>query len=96
MPVAWYRLEADGTRLLLTLHVQPGAKRTEVVGLHGDALKLRVASPPAGGRANAAVVAYLASVFGVPLRDVTLLQGESSRRKLIEIRGPTLDPARLH
>jgi uncharacterized protein (TIGR00251 family) len=44
---AWYRKTADGW--LLTLHIQPGAKKSEVVGLHGDALKVRVASPPVDG-----------------------------------------------
>jgi uncharacterized protein (TIGR00251 family) len=78
--------------LTLILHVQPGAKRTEVAGLHGDALKIKLAAAPVEGAANAALVAFLAEVFGVPQRQVILKQGNKSRRKVIEIiqavRGP--------
>lgn len=87
---AWRR--EDGTALVLTLHVQPGAGRTEVVGRHGDALKLRVASPPQEGRANAALLRHLADIFGVPLAQVSLLRGETSRRKTVRIEAPRLRP----
>ena len=49
----WLRVAADG-RITLTLHIQPGAKKTEFGGLHGDALKIRLAAPPVDGKANAA------------------------------------------
>lgn len=87
---SWRR--EDGTALVLTLHVQPGAGRTEVVGRHGDALKLRVASPPQEGRANAALLRHLADIFGVPLAQVSLLRGETSRRKTVRIEAPRLRP----
>ena len=81
-----------GGRLTLILHVQPGAKRTEVVGVHDNALKIRLAAAPVEGAANAALVAFLAEVFGVPQRQVVLKRGNESRRKVIEIiqavRGP--------
>jgi hypothetical protein len=48
----WYRSHDDGQRLTLTLHIQPGAKRTEASGVHGDALKVRLAAPPIEGRAG--------------------------------------------
>ena len=80
MSVAWRR--ADGDALVLTLHVQPGAARTEVAGTHGDALKVRLAAPPVDGKANAALVRYLADAFAVPLRDVTL----AARRDLAAAR----------
>lgn len=83
----WYRSEDTGKRLILILHIQPGAKRTEVVGPHGDALKIKLAAPPVEGAANAALLAFLAGVFGVPQRQVILRQGARSRRKIIEIEG---------
>lgn len=86
----WRRV--DGSTLLLTLHIQPGASRTEVAGLHGDALKVRVASPPVDGKANATLLDFLAEVFGVPRRDVTLVRGETSRAKVVRVAGPRLRP----
>lgn len=81
----WCRSDNTGERLTLTLHVQPGAKRTEAGGLHGDALKIRLAAPPVEGAANAALVEFLAGIFGVPQRQVVLKQGARSRRKIVEI-----------
>jgi uncharacterized protein len=78
--------------IVLTLHVQPGARRTEVAGQYGDALKIRLAAPPVEGRANAELLRFLAEAFGVPLRDVTLVRGATSRRKVVRIAGPTLRP----
>lgn len=89
-PAVWLR--EDGDALVLALHVQPGAKRTEVVGPHGDALKLRLAAPPVDGKANAELRRYLAEAFGVPLRQVTLIRGETSRQKSVRIERPALHP----
>lgn len=89
----WYR--RNGDELTLTLHVQPGAKRSEVAGLHGEALKIRLAAPPIEGRANAALCKFVAKLFQVAPRDVTLKQGEQSRHKVIAISGSTVDPASL-
>lgn len=66
----------------LTLYVQPRASRTEVVGLHGDALKIRVAAPPVDGAANDALVAFLSKKLGVPRTNILLEAGRSSRRKV--------------
>jgi uncharacterized protein (TIGR00251 family) len=85
-------LREDRAGVVLTLHVQPGAKRTEVAGLHGLALKLRLAAPPVEGKANAALRAYLADAFGVPLRHVTILRGEAAREKVVRIEAPTRRP----
>ncbi len=87
---AWCREE--GNSLVLALHVQPGAKRTEVAGMHGDALRVRLAAPPVEGRANEALLRFLSEAFGVPLRQVTLLQGQTSRRKRVRIDAPMLRP----
>jgi uncharacterized protein (TIGR00251 family) len=92
MSHGWRR--EDGDALVLTLHVQPGAKRTEIAGAHGDALKIRLAAPPVDGKANAALVRYLAGAFGVPMRQVTLVRGDSSRQKVLRIERPVLRPDR--
>lgn len=78
--------------ITLRLHVQPGAKRTEVIGQHGDALKLRLAAPPVDGKANAALLSYLAAEFGVPVRQVRLLKGSTSRSKHVRIEAPIRRP----
>ena len=90
----WYRRAADGT-LSILVHAQPGAKRTQAVGLHADALKIRVAAPPLEDRANAALAAFIAARLGVARRDVKLASGERSRAKRFEIRGACADPERL-
>ncbi len=77
----------DTGAAVIRLHVQPGAGKTAVVGRHGDAVKVRVAAPPEGGRANDAVVALIAASFDVKLAAVTLLSGQSSRAKRIQIDG---------
>ncbi|MFZ1548745.1 MAG: DUF167 family protein [Candidatus Nitrotoga sp.] len=89
----WYRREGDV--ITLVLHVQPGAKRTEVIGLHGDALKIRLAAPPIEGRANEALLRFIAGSFNVPLRNIELKQGELSRHKVVLVNGSILDPESL-
>ena len=70
-----------------TVHVQPRARLTEIVGAHGDALKLRLQAPPVDGAANEALVAFLAEALGVARRDVEIVSGASARTKVIEVRG---------
>ena len=89
----WYR--RNGEVLTLTLHVQPGAKRTDVAGLHGEALKIRLAAPPIEGRANEALLKFIAEAFGVPLRQVELKQGGQSRHKVVAITGSKVEPESL-
>jgi uncharacterized protein (TIGR00251 family) len=91
MPV-W--LSSDGDGSILTLHVQPGAKRTEVVGEHGDALKLRLAAPPIDGRANESLVAFVAETLDISRQSVVLISGQSSRRKRLRVALGTLDVQR--
>jgi len=79
----WLRHGPDATTL--TLHVQPGAKKTEIVGLHGDALKIRLAAPPVDGKANAALMAYIADRLGIAKSSIQLKSGQTSRRKVLEI-----------
>lgn len=78
--------------MVLVLHVQPGAKRSEIAGLHGEALKIRLAAPPVEGRANEALLRFIADNFNVPLRQVTLKQGAQSRHKTVLISGSKIDP----
>jgi uncharacterized protein (TIGR00251 family) len=85
--VSW--LVAAGNGVTLRLHIQPGAKKTEVVGLHGEALKIRLAAPPVDGKANACLLAFLADRFGVAKSAVSLLSGDSSRAKRVHISGVT-------
>ncbi len=87
---AWYRRSGDV--ITLTLHIQPGAKRTDVAGLHGDALKIRLAAPPIEGRANEALLKFIAESFGVPVRQVELKQGGQSRHKVVAVTGSKVEP----
>jgi uncharacterized protein (TIGR00251 family) len=82
----------DGTNLILDVHVQPRASRDEIVGYHGDRLKIRIVAPPVDGKANQHLIAFLASVFRVPKRDVVLLAGESGRDKRLKIVRPACIP----
>lgn len=89
----WYQTREN--RLTLTLHVQPGAKRTEVIGLHGDALKIKVAAAAVEGQANSRLLEFLRKAFHVPASCIALKQGEHARRKVVEIRDSTVPPESL-
>jgi uncharacterized protein (TIGR00251 family) len=71
----------------LALRVSPGARRTEVVGRHGEAWKVRVAAPPEGGRANDAVRRLLADALALPVQAVVVVSGHGSRDKLVQVAG---------
>ncbi len=71
---------------VLALHVQPKAARTEYVGVHGDALKFRVAAPPVDGAANEEICRYLAERFGLRKGDVIVQTGQASRHKRIMLK----------
>ena len=90
MRQGWYR--RNGETILLTLHVQPGAKRNEVAGLHGGALKIKLAAPPVEGRANEALLKFIAGLFGVPQRNAELKQGGQSRHKVVAVTGSKVEP----
>ncbi len=79
----WVRRLADGWSL--TIRVQPGAKRSEVVGPHGDALRIRVAGPPVDGKANGELVRFLAEHLDLPERAVEIMRGHTSRTKVVRI-----------
>jgi len=83
--VSW--LVADATGVTLRLHIQPGAKKTEAAGLHGEALKIRLAAPPVDGKANAALIAFLADRLGVARAAIDILSGDTSRAKRVRVDG---------
>ena len=71
------------------VHVVPRARRTEVAGLHGDAIKIRVAAPPADGAANAELIRFVALRLGVPRGTVAIAAGAGGRRKVLAVAGVT-------
>ncbi|GAB3244129.1 DUF167 domain-containing protein [Chitinimonas naiadis] len=79
----WARREGDDW--VLSLYLQPGAKRTEAAGLHDGELKLRLNAPPVEGKANKALITWLADWFDVPRNQVVLEKGELSRHKRIRV-----------
>lgn len=83
----------DGGDILLAVYAQPRAARDEIVGPHGDALKIRIAAPPVDGEANEALCRFLAKLCGVAKSAVTVEGGDSGRRKIIRIRRPGRIPA---
>jgi uncharacterized protein (TIGR00251 family) len=92
MAAAWLRRRESAATL--TLHVQPGARKTEVAGLYGDALKIRLAAPPVDGKANVALIEFVAERLNLPKTAVRLAAGQSSRRKILEIDGAPPDTER--
>ncbi len=87
----WIRPDGDG--IILMLHIQPGARSTAVVGLHGGALKIRLAAPPVDGKANAELLAFLARKVGAGRTAVSLLHGETQRAKRVRIDHISVDEA---
>jgi uncharacterized protein len=78
----------------LRIRVQPRASSNAVVGVHGDALKVRLTAPPVEGAANEALIELLKSTFGIPARAITIVSGATSRAKVVELEGVTEDRVR--
>ncbi|WP_374593984.1 DUF167 domain-containing protein [Aquabacterium sp.] len=72
--------------MVLDLSVAPGAKRTEAVGLHDGALRVRLAAQPVEGQANAALLRWLADELDTPRNTLELLRGDTSRRKQVRVK----------
>lgn len=81
----WLTATAGG--LLLRLHIQPGAKTSEVVGEHAGALKIRLAAPPIDGRANAALIEFLAATLALPRAAIDIKSGHNARAKRVFVAG---------
>ncbi len=87
-------LPGGGVRV--AVQIQPNARKTEVLGVLDDALKIKLAAQPIEGKANEALVKWLASALGVSRSSVTLTHGLTNKKKLLEVEGVTLeDVARL-
>ncbi|MBM4155489.1 MAG: YggU family protein [Lentisphaerae bacterium] len=91
MAESW--IQESGGGVVLSLHVAPRAKRTEVAGLHGAALKVRLAAPPVDDRANRELLRFVAGRLGVPNSAVDLVSGQTSREKRVAVAGVTADHA---
>mgnify|MGYP003456958137 CR=1 FL=1 len=72
------------------MQVMPNAKKTEVIGVLDDALKLKLQAQPIEGKANEALVRYLAETLSVPRSAVTVTHGQTNKRKLIEVKSSSL------
>jgi len=81
----WPCLRGVDGAVVLDVSVVPGAKRTELIGLHDGALRIRLAAPPVDGKANEALVAWLAGELDIQRRSVELVRGIASRRKQLRI-----------
>ena len=81
-------------KVRVSVHVQPRASRSEIVGLHGDALKVRLEAPPVDGAANDALIELFAESLGCPRNAVRVVSGMTSRRKIVEIDGATVADVR--
>lgn len=87
--MTWLVATRDG--VVLSLHCQPGAKASRIVGLHDDRLKLQLQAPPLENRANEALVAWLADQLSLPRKQIEILTGHTGRQKRVLVRGVTLE-----
>ncbi|MEA5097237.1 MAG: DUF167 domain-containing protein [Burkholderiaceae bacterium] len=81
----------------MAVQIAPNAKKTEVIGLVDDALKLKLHAPPVDGKANEALIRFIAESLSVPKSAVSITHGFTSKRKLLEIRADylTIDAVKL-
>jgi len=87
----WCKALPGGVRL--AVQITPNAKKTEIIGVQDDALKLKLQAQPIDGKANEALIKYLAKTLSVPRSAVTITHGLTSKRKLVEISSTALSPA---
>lgn len=83
----------QGEDLLLRLYLQPKASRDQLVGLHGEALKITITAPPVDGKANAHLIKFLSKQFKVAKSAILIEKGLQSRHKLVRIKQPQTLPA---
>ncbi|NJM09661.1 MAG: YggU family protein [Bdellovibrionaceae bacterium] len=84
------RSQADSSVHLLKVHVLPNARKTEIVGMHGEALKIKIKAVPEDGKANTELCAFLAETLGIAKSKVHVVKGQTSRAKLVSIDGVDL------
>jgi uncharacterized protein (TIGR00251 family) len=85
----WYKRDCD--TVFMNIYVQPGAKRTEIIGFYGTLLKIRLMSPPTDGRANKSLLNFMAELFSVPRCQVVLIRGGKSRHKQVAVIGSNIE-----
>jgi uncharacterized protein len=91
MPAEHYSWQ--GGDLILHCLLQPKAANDEIVGIHGNRLKIRITAPPVDGKANQHIINWFSKLFKVPKSDISILQGELGRQKTLRIRSPKMLPA---
>ena len=69
----------------IKIYVQPNASRSQIVGLHADALKIKIKAPPVDGEANEEVIRFLSEFLKIPRKKISLKHGQTGRNKLVEI-----------
>lgn len=87
MTPAWYRHDAARGTLTLAVHVQPNARASAFAGLHGEAMRIRVAAPAVDDKANAALLDFLRRELDLPAGALCIRRGAHSRHKVVEIAG---------
>ena len=85
--MSWITDSKEG--VIIQVHASPRASKTQVQGLHGDALKIRLQAPPVDGKANETLIEVLAKTLGIPQRQITLISGQTSRQKRLNLQGIT-------
>lgn len=83
----------EGDDIILLCHLQPGARTTELAGLHDGRLKIRINAPPVEGKANLVLIQFLSKLFAVPKRKVIIESGELNRQKRVRIIAPANIPS---
>lgn len=86
-------LEEKSSNIYIHIHVQPRASKNEIVGIHGDSLKIRLTSPPVEGAANSLLVEFMAKKLGIPKSKIEIVSGEKSRHKTLKIEGVSMEEA---
>lgn len=80
-------LEEKSSNIYIHIHVQPRASKNEIVGIHGDSLKVRLTSPPVEGAANSLLVEFMAKKLGIAKSRIEIVSGEKSRHKTLRVEG---------
>lgn len=80
----------------MSCHIQPKSSRDEIVGLHGDSVKIRITAPPVDGKANTHLIKFMAKLFGVSRSAVSIISGETGRKKAVRIEDPDKLPELLN
>lgn len=87
--------EWQGENLILHCHIQPNAAKDEIVGIHGDRLKVRITAPPVDGKANEHIIKWFSKLCKVPKSQINILQGELGRQKTLRIHAPQALPEQI-